>query len=157
MRYNSKIEETLDLPSMETLMADELTPDMENTLALAEQAGRSLIVQDGDGHSQAMDQIHKETLKTAKDLVDLGFNVDQRSAATIFEKANLFYETALRAKDAKRDMELRAMKLMLDSRKLDLEQKKLNHEMGELTIDADAIIIEDRNEIIRRARDQTEP
>jgi flagellar basal body rod protein FlgB len=166
------IEHTLNLPSMEDILksteptgdADaELELEFDNAIneaalssavALADAADRHLAIQDGDGHSQAMDEIHKETLKTARDLVDLGFNVDQRSAATIFEKANMMYKTALDAKSTKRDMQLKTMKLMLDQRKMELEERRLQHEMGDVPVDAEATIVEDRNELIKRIRDQ---
>ncbi len=162
------IEHTLNLPSMEDMIkSDEPTgepefeyddeaneAELQSAVALAEQADRFLAVQDGDGHAQAMDEIHKETLKTARDLVDLGFNVDQRSAATIFEKATMMYKAATDAKNSKRDMQLKAQKLMLDARKLELEERKLQHEMGDVPVDAEATIVEDRNELIRRMREE---
>jgi len=157
MGRNTKIEETLNLPSMEDLFASDESDEanittLNTTAAMAEQAGKVLAVQDGDGHAQAMDEIHKDTLKTARDLVDLGFNVDQRSAATIFEKATMMYKAATDAKNSKRDMQLRAQKLMLDQRKLDLEERRLQHEMGDVSIDAESTIVEDRNDLIRRIR-----
>jgi hypothetical protein len=66
----------------------------------------------------------------------------------------MLYSTALKAKETKRDMQLKTMKLMLDSRKLDLEEKRLNHDLGDRPFDAEATIVEDRNELIRMAREQ---
>lgn len=166
------IEHTLGLPSMEDIIktdAPEIeqeetefeveddedysdTTGLRNAVELAEVAERQLAIQDGDGHAPAMDVIAQETLKTARDLVDLGFNVDQRSAATIFEKATMMYKASIDAKNSKRDMQLKAMKLMLDKKKLDLEERKLQHEMGDVPVEAEATIVEDRNELIRRIR-----
>ena len=161
------IEHTLNLPSMEDMIpSDEPMGEIEefdeaaneaelqSAVAMAEQADRLLTIQDGDGHAKAMDEIHKETLKTARDLVDLGFNVDQRSAATIFEKATMMYKAATDAKNSKRDMQLKAQKLMLDARKLDMEERKLQHEMGTAPVEVEATIVEDRNELIRRVREE---
>lgn len=168
------IEHTLGLPSMEDILktdqpemddASDQEPEFEideeeneaglrSAVELAEVAERQLAIQEGDGHAQAMDVIHDETLKTARDLVDLGFNVDQRSAATIFEKATMMYKAATDAKNSKREMQLKAMKLMLDKRKLDLEERKLQHEMGDVPVEAEATIVEDRNELIRRIREE---
>jgi hypothetical protein len=167
------IEHTLGLPSMEDILkTDQPTAENEietydsdvededsnlrNAVELAEAAERQLAIQDGDGHAPAMDIIAEETLKTARDLVDLGFNVDQRSAATIFEKATMMYKASIDAKNSKRDMQLKAMKLMLDKRKLDLDERKLQHEMGDVPVDAEATIVEDRNELIRRIRAEAE-
>jgi hypothetical protein len=163
------IHHTLDLPEMEdVLVSDEIVEDeddlnyeelnqsnLDMTVALAEQAERTLELKNGDGHAQSMDDLHKETLQHARDLMDLGFNVDQRSAATIFEKAVMLYKAATDAKNSKRDMQLKAMKLMLDSRKLDLEEKRLNHELGQNVVDAEGTVVEDRNEMIRRIREQS--
>lgn len=161
------IRNMLNLPSMEDLLNDDLDiseEDMESEEAnqasldaavmLADRAEKSLALHDGDGHSEAMDVIHKETLKHARDLADLGFNVDQRSAATIFEKATMMYKVAQDAKDSKRKMQLEAMKLMQNQRKLELDEMKLRHEMGEQVIETESTIIEDRNELIKRLREQ---
>jgi hypothetical protein len=160
------IEHTLNLPSMDELLIDQDSTDefesdeanqasLETAVAMADMAGQHLAIQDGDGHSEAMDTIHKETLKHARDLVDLGYNVDQRSAATIFEKATMMYKVAQDAKDSKRKMQLEAMKLMQNMRKLELDEMKLRHEMGDRAdIETEATIVEDRNELIKRMRDQ---
>ena len=159
MTKNTKIAETLNLPDMEDILKNEepITDEenqaiLDDVISLAEAAEKHLAIIDGDGHAESMDQIHEETLKHAQDFVDLGFNVDQRSAATIFEKAAMMYKTALDAKNSKRDMQLKAMKLFLDKRKLDLEEQRLKFERGEQTVDAESSVMEDRNEIINRIR-----
>jgi len=162
------IENVLGLPSMEEILkTTEPTPDVniitdidinEQELAavlkMAETAGNNLEILDGaHDHNVSMDEIHEKTLKHADELMDLGFNVDQRSAATIFEKANMLYKTALDAKSSKRDSQLKTMKLMLEKRKLDLEEKRLKHEMGDVAVDADAFIVDDRNALIKLMRE----
>lgn len=162
------IENVLGLPSMEEILkTTEPTPDVnidtyvdinEQELAavlkMAETAGNNLEILDGaQDHNISMDEIHEKTLKHADELMDLGFNVDQRSAATIFEKANMLYKTALDAKSSKRDSQLKTMKLMLEKRKLDLEEKRLKHEMGDVAVDADAFIVDDRNALIKLMRE----
>jgi hypothetical protein len=161
------IENMLNLPSMEDIIRtaepteDEIVEvnstdeaEMNAVLALAQAAEQNLAIMNGDGHEEAMDEIHKETLKHARDLMDLGFNVDQRSAATIFEKANMLYKTAMDAKNSKRDAQLKAMKLALDKKKLELDEYKMKAELGEKTVEVDAVIVEDRNELIKRMREQ---
>ena len=165
------IENALNLPTMEDILksteptdADyevdygtESEEEMQAVVAMAKQAETSLALTDaqgGDGHAQSMDEIHKETLKAARDLMDLGFNVDQRSAATIFEKATMMYKMAAEAKNSKRDMQLKAMKLALETKKLELDEYKMRTELGEKTIETEHTIIEDRNELIKRLREQ---
>lgn len=165
------IEHTLNLPSMDDIIkSNEPVVDQEdddtavqnygmeeNDLdAVLEAASQKLAMLNGDGHAEAMDVIHDDTLKHARDLMDLGYNVDQRSAATIFEKANMLYKTALDAKHSKRDMQLKAMKLALDQKKLDLEEQRLKYEMGDRqnVVDAEATMVMDRNDFVKKWREQ---
>lgn len=176
MSRNTKIEETLNLPSMDDILktTEPLPEDdhedhdfdgiseideanMNAVVAMAKQAETALALTDaqaGDGHANSMDEIHKEMLKHARDLMDLGFNVDQRSAATVFEKATMMYKGAIDAKNSKRDMQLKAMKLALDTKKLELDEYKMRSELGEKAIDTEHTIVEDRNELIKRLREQ---
>ena len=143
------------MPEVDTEEDTVNTASLQAVASMAEHAGTVLALQDGDGHAPAMDQIHKETLKHAQDLMDLGYNVDQRSAATIFEKATMMYKVAQDAKDSKRKYQIEAIKLMQNQKKLDMEERRLQHEMGQSPIvDAEATIVEDRNELIRRLRAQ---
>jgi hypothetical protein len=160
---NKMIEHTLGLPSMEDFLSEDddsfdndeaNQASLDTAVALADAAANQLLIQDGDGHAEAMDVIHKDTLKHARDLVDLGYNVDQRSAATIFEKATMMYKVALDSKDSKRKYQLEAMKLMQNQRKLELDEQRLRFEMGEQSIETTTTIIEDRNDLIKRAREQ---
>jgi hypothetical protein len=170
MGRNTKIEETLNLPSMDDLLLDPTDVSdaegedyydeesnqqtMNATLALAHKAEQNLALQDGDGHAEAMDVIHKETLKHARDLVDFGFNADQRSAATIFEKATMMYKVAQDSKDSKRKYQIEALKLMQSQQKIELDRMRLQHEMGNAPIETESSIVEDRNELIKRLRAQ---
>lgn len=153
------IHDMLNLPSMDELEgdapADELDIDFDNIPVPVDEENNDLRMArvadpvDGDGHAESMDTIHKEMLDHARRLMDYGFNVDPRSSATIFEKAAMMYKGAMDAKDSKRDMQLKAIKAMLDQRKSDNEDKKLRAELGEKVQDAEGSIIEDRNELIR--------
>lgn len=109
----------------------------------------------GKDHADAMDVLHTETLKHARDLMDYGFNIDPPRARGIFEVAVGMFGRAIEAKNSKRDAQLKAMKLALDQRKLDLDEQKARNAMGENQIETKAsVIIEDRNEMIRRIREQ---
>jgi hypothetical protein len=46
------------------------------------------------------------------------------------------------------------MKLMQNQRKLELDEQRLRFEMGEQSIETTTTIIEDRNDLIKRAREQ---
>ena len=164
------IERMLGLPPLEDalrehgLLDEDAVPDFEVSAEvpqlqgfteMADQAGRQLAAMGGVDHSEAMDGVYKEALKHARSMMDLGFNIDPSRMRGIFEVATVMYARALEAKNAKRDAELKAMKLMLDSRKLDLEERKFRAVMGEGMIEAEATVItEDRNELLRRIREQ---
>jgi len=162
------IERMLNLPSLEDILREKgvlpegesvepvndteipnMLPENEElmrTVEMAKQAQSRLDMVEGIDHSEAMDKLHKETLKHAQDLMDLGFNIDQRSARGIFEVAVNMYGRAIEAKNAKRDAQLKSLKLALEQRKLELDEKRINAQIGE----------QDRNELIKRIREQRE-
>lgn len=113
---------------------------------------------EGTDHEVAMDKLYDETLQHAKDLMDMGFNVDLPRARGIFEVATLMYGKALEAKNSKRDAQLKLMKLMLDKRKLDMDERKLLNALGVKTIEGDGVketegvVVEDRNSLIEMIR-----
>jgi hypothetical protein len=113
---------------------------------------------EGKDHSEAMYKVFNETLKHAQDLMDLGFNIDTRSMRGIFEVATNMYNTAISAKNSKRDAQLKAMKLALDQRKLDLDEKRIKSQLNEpeqpvLENGSGTVIVEDRNALIKRIRE----
>lgn len=176
------IERMLNLPSLEDILREKgvlpegesvepvndteipnMLPENEElmrTVEMAKQAQSRLDMVEGIDHSEAMDKLHKETLKHAQDLMDLGFNIDQRSARGIFEVAVNMYGRAIEAKNAKRDAQLKSLKLALEQRKLELDEKRINAQIGEQdrnTIPGEGVVIrEDRNELIKRIREQRE-
>jgi hypothetical protein len=82
--------------------------------------------------------------------------------ATIFEKANMLYKTALDAKATKMDAQIKLRKLMLDERKLALEEMKIRHEMGKTqegapgdsSNDVEAMVVMDRNALVAKWREE---
>lgn len=104
-------------------------------------------------HAQAMDALHDETLKFGRELMELGFNVDTRSARGIFEVASGFFKHAIDAKNSKRDAQLKALKIALDQRKVELDEKSASGDVGK-TMEADVLVTVDRNELIRKARER---
>lgn len=115
----------------------------------------------GDDHGDAMDDLHKEVLQHARDLMTYGFNIDHPRARGIFEIAASMYGHAITAKNSKRDAQLKAIKLALDKRKVDLDEKRTAHVIGQSVpagaIDTDnTILVEDRNELLKRLREQNQ-
>lgn len=164
-----RLEDTLNLPHLDDLlketgdMPDAPEPDapaepadngasphdMLNALQVAKNANAMM---DGRDHAEAMDKLYVETLRHAQNIVDLGFNVDQARAPRVFEVAAQFYKAAMDAKNSKRDAQLKAMQLMLNQQKLELDKKVAGKDPS--TIEVDAVVVEDRNELLKRLRDQ---
>jgi hypothetical protein len=170
------LETFFDLPPLDEILKDqgidvhtqkpEATPEptVENeeaiqkaVTALHDLTARMEMLE-GTDHAEGMDELYKEILTHARDLMAYGFNIEQTRARGVFEIASLMYGHAISAKNSKRDAQLKAMKLALDRRKVDLEEKRTNHAVGQgqaATIDNDGtIVIEDRNELIKRLREQ---
>jgi len=108
---------------------------------------------EGADHSAAMDNLHNEILQHARDLMAYGFNIDHPRARGIFEIAAALYGHAITSKSSKRDAQLRAMKLALDAKRVDLEEKRTNSAIGFVDTEG-AVLVEDRNELLRRIREQ---
>jgi hypothetical protein len=112
---------------------------------------------EGTDHAKSMDTIFEETLDHSRALMDLGFNVDDRSRRGIFEIASAMYKNAIDAKNSKRDAQLKLMKMILDQRKQDFDERRWRAERGEADpgeVQGTAILVEeDRNELVKRARE----
>lgn len=119
----------------------------------------NLQVAEGTDHAKAMDELHRETLEHSRNIVDLAFNVDDKSRRGLLEQAANFYKVALDAKNSKRDAQLKAIKLMQDQQKLNLDERKFRRDAGESvsepgTIETEASLSIDRNVLIQQIRDE---
>lgn len=171
---SKSIQEALDLPVLEDLLKssyqegatdeddvpsemveqeqDEEVHQLSTALsngAVTEEILEARAIKD---HEKAMDDIHDQTIQHAKDLMDLGYNVDTRSAGRIFENAANMFKIALDAKNSKRDAQLKHGKLQVEKRKLELAEKNASGQNDGDTIDGAPVIVEDRNELIKRLR-----
>lgn len=155
------IADTLNLPYLDDLV-EEAIQKAEETLDFdkkelvkdLEDFEERLKEFEGTDHARSLDVIHTETLEHSRNLMDLGYNTDERSRRGIFEIATSMYKNAIDAKNSKRDMQLKLMKLMLDKEKQAFEEKKWRTERGldNEVLEAQATIIEDRNELIKSLR-----
>ncbi|MAH07503.1 hypothetical protein CMI38_04615 [Candidatus Pacearchaeota archaeon] len=163
-----KLEELLDLPEVkeaiskaeqdeirevEPELADfELKPkeespikDLESTNRKLDKIEEALPPVDGlEDIGSEMDNIAGEAMKTYKDLMDLGMNVEARYSGRIFEVAATMMRNAVDAKAAKIEKKLKMVELQLKKRKMDQEFD------GEEPIEAEGSIIFDRNELLKR-------
>lgn len=147
--------EVIDEPEAAAVHEEPVVSD--HLLGLAEK----IASWSGDDHGDAMDDLHKEVLQHARDLMTYGFNIDHPRARGIFEIAASMYGHAITAKNSKRDAQLKAIKLALDKRKVDLDEKRTAHVIGQAVpgaIEADTtILVEDRNELLKRLREKNQP
>lgn len=115
-----------------------------------------MTLMQGTDHTDAMDELYKEILTHARDLMAYGFNIDSPRARGIFEIAGTMYGHAMNAANFKRDFQIKTMRLALDKKKVDLEEKRTAHMLGQqaATISDNTITVEDRNELIKRLRSE---
>lgn len=158
------IDDMLNLPHMDEILKDkgidhlevetELTETdhlaISDSVGLLDAAAQKLALVEGTDHAKSMDTIYAETLEHSRNLMDLAYNVDERSRRGILEIATSMYKNAIDAKNSKREMQLKVMKLMQDQQKIDLDEKKFRADMGENVVESKAVVVEDRNELIKR-------
>ncbi len=151
----------LNIPSIDEIISDENkasdeSENVQKTIDSLQELSSRMAMMEGKDHSEAMDELYKEILAHARDLMAYGFNIEQTRARGIFEVASMMYGHAMNAKNSKRDAQIKALRLMLDKRKVDIEEKKINYSIGEkaATINEGTIIVEDRNELIKKLRDE---
>ena len=113
----------------------------------SERAEQTLAMIEGVDHAEAMDRIHDETLKHARDLMDLAYNMPENRMRGILEQANAMYGRAIESKNSKRDSQLKAMKLALEKKRLDLQEMQIKGQSKAIT--GDENVVEDRNALIR--------
>lgn len=172
MKGNQGIVELLNLPTLDEVLKQQgidvnAVPDpapdeaqINATVAKLHDLSARVAVTEGTEHSDSMDELAKEILAHARDLMAYGFNIDHPRARGIFEIAATMYGHAMSAVNAKRDAQLKTMKLALDKKKVELEEKRTHHAIGQAaaTFDTDnTIIVEDRNKLIERLRAQMKP
>lgn len=153
------LKDFFNLPTAESVVAASEDPsedfsqsELAETIAEAE---KSMAFVTGADHARAMDTVFDETMKHARDIVDLGFNVDAPRAARMLEVAATYYDLALKAKNSKRDAELDAMKIALAQRKLELEDKLRKGETNEIDAKGEAVVaFGDRNELLAKLREK---
>ena len=161
-RYDKKTRETFNLPDIAELAPEDqldevydpsgevasAPPEVIQTreaLSLAEKIDNALPeVKDINTSDNDMDRYADKAEKAFEDLMDLGFNVEDRNAGHVFSAAKDMLKNAIDAKNAKADRKLRAIELQLKKLRLDQNDKK---ESSYEVIDAD-YVISDRNSLI---------
>ena len=126
-----KLEEEFNLPPIEEVEED-IAPkqtavaeiidvaDVEKALTTAEKIENALRNVKGlDEHDTNMDDIAQQAVDSYQQLMNLGMNVSDRDAGSIFDSAAKMLKTALDAKDSKINSKLKQIDMMIKKARLD--------------------------------------
>ena len=131
-----KLEEEFNLPPIEEATAKENAEatekcdvqevthvdieDVQTALSNAEKIDLALKNVKGlDEHDDEMDDIGQQAIDSYQQLMNLGMNVGDREAGSIFDSAAKMLKTALEAKESKIDTKLKQIDLMIKKGRLD--------------------------------------
>tara|TARA_B100000959_G_C14966285_1_gene617869 strand:- start:188 stop:712 length:525 start_codon:yes stop_codon:yes gene_type:complete len=160
-----KLEETFNLPDIADLAPEDQLEEVHDpsgevasappeviqtreALTLAHKIDNALPeVKDINTSDTDMDRYADKAEKAFEDLMDLGFNVEDRNAGHVFGAAQTMLKNAIEAKNAKADRKLRAIELQLKKLRLDQNDQKNTGYVTNDVIDVD-YVISDRNSII---------
>ena len=145
----TQLEETFDLPSLDDLSEKDNDLSMEESLSKAKQLATTHKEQDYfELHDTEMDEIADLAVEYAKDLHDLGMNVDVKNAGEIFSASASMFKIAVDARHLKMDKRLKLMKLELDRIKMD----RTTPESTEV-VEASNVRIIDRSELLAQLKE----
>lgn len=118
--------------------------DVEQALSVAEKIDHALKnVQGLDEHDTNMDDIAQQAVDSYQQLMNLGMNVSDRDAGSIFDSAAKMLKTALEAKDSKVNSKLKQIDMMIKKARLDANAG--SYESGN---SAETKVV-DRNELLK--------
>ena len=117
--------------------------DVQTALTNAEKIDHALQNVKGlEEHDSEMDDIAQQAVDSYQQLMNLGMNVGDREAGSIFDSAAKMLKTALEAKDSKIDSKLKQIDLMIKKGRLD------NNATSSSSGGADGQAV-DRNELLK--------
>lgn len=121
--------------------------EIKEQLTLSEKINEALKeVRDMEDHEGEMTEIGKKALQSYQDLMDLGMNVKDEAAGSIFNQAANMLKIALEASDAKVARKLRQIDLMQKQRRIEMQEAKAKDENDD---DPEVVRAFDRNEILK--------
>jgi hypothetical protein len=138
------IEDVAPIPVVEEQQVIAEAP-VTNVVDMSDRINTSLThVDDIHSSDPDMDRYADKAEKAFEDLMDLGFNVEDRNAGKIFEAASSVLKTAVDAKNAKADRKLKAIEMQLKKMRLDQNIHKMPK-----VIEQDAeYVVSDRNSML---------
>lgn len=142
---NKHLAQTFDLPDYEQPSED----DIQAAMAKAQDLEKSLKDINGfEAHDEEMDEISKMAVSAHQDLLELGMNVDTRTAGEILSTSATMLKIAMDARNSKVDKKLRLIKLQMDKMKLDhslATDKEAPVNGGEIAMDRNEILAQIHN------------
>jgi hypothetical protein len=152
---NTHLANTFDLadypqPSQDDIRAAmENAQDLEKTLKDINGFDTQNVDLDGSAtHDAEMDEISEMAVTAHRDLLEVGMNVDTRTAGEILGTSATMLKIALDARNSKMDKKLRLIKLQMDKMKLDHAMAKEDNtpvDGGTLTMDRNELIAQIQN------------
>ena len=118
-------------------------------LTLAEKIDKALPQVTGlDAEDIDMDIYSNEAMKSYKDLMDLGMNVEVRHSGKLFEVASAMLKNAVEAKNAKLEKKLRMVELQLKKQRVD----QLSRNEGNTVdiVEGEGYVIGERNQLLKQ-------
>lgn len=147
---NTHLANTFDLPDYQQPNEDDIRAAMEN----AQDLEKTLKDINGfDAHDAEMDEISEMAVSAHRDLLELGMNVDTRTAGEILGTSATMLKIAMDARNSKMDKKLKLIKLQMDKMKLDHALAKEDNtpvDGGALTMDRNELIAQIQNAVKNR-------
>ena len=131
------------------------TQSIIKALTLAEKIDRALPQVTGlDAEDVDMDTYSTEAMKSYKDLMDLGMNVEVRHSGKLFEVASSMLKNAVEAKNAKLEKKLRMVELQLKKQRID----QLSRGEGSSVdiVEGEGYVIGERNQLLKQIIDRVQ-
>ena len=139
MKENADATQKFDVQDVTAVDID----DVQTALTNAEKIDHALQNVKGlEEHDLEMDDIAQQAVDSYQQLMNLGMNVGDREAGSIFDSAAKMLKTALEAKDSKIDSKLKQIDLMIKKGRLD------NNATSSSSGGADGQAV-DRNELLK--------
>jgi hypothetical protein len=141
----SKLSETFDIPNNTSEIEQDHIDDLLDQAKSIEKMAAS---GDVDMHDEEMDEISEMAVTAHRDLLEVGMNVDTRTAGEILGTSATMLKIALDARNSKMDKKLRLIKLQMDKMKLDHAMAKEDNtpvDGGTLTMDRNELIAQIQN------------
>jgi hypothetical protein len=124
-------------------------------LSTAEKIDRALPQVTGlDSEDVDMDSYSDEAMKSYKNLMDLGMNVEVRHSGKLFEVASSMLKNAVDAKTAKLEKKLRMVELQLKKQRID--QMTGNGSDSHDIVEGEGYIVGERNELLKQIIDKVQ-